>query len=627
MSGVTRRRVLSLSAAASATALLPGRPARAAAGERPNILWLVSEDNNPYVGAYGDALARTPNIDALARRGILFLNAYSNAPVCAPSRFGIITGVKPESCGPAQHMRAQARLPPLIRALPEYLRQEDYYCTNNAKTDYNSDLDASRIWDASSNKAHWKDRRPGQPFFAVFNTMTTHESSLFNPTDGRVKPADVRIPAFLPDTAEIRRDYASYYNLIEKMDGEIGARLRELDDAGLAADTIVFHYSDNGGVLPRSKRFCFDEGLRCVLMVYLPPKWQHLARVEPGSTVTSPVGFIDLAPTVLKIAGVQVPAHMQGRPFLGTPAAETQQYQFGMRDRMDERYDMVRTVTDGRYRYTRNYTPHRPWGQHYGFAWLAAGYQSWEREYRAGRLSEVQARFFGPKPFESLHDLHSDPDQLKNLIESPEQRDRVATLRTALDQHILAIVDNGFIPEGSALEGYEQSRRANVYPLKEAMSLAAAAARREQRNLPILRANLHHQNEVLRWWAAQGLVMLGKAARTARTDLLKQLPLETSPQVKVQIAEALLNIGATDAGLPALIALLESDANPRVQLMAANSLTFVGEAARAAMSALQRVEQRSKDEYVLRAVTYLRMVLDGSYAPDAPMPNMTTPRF
>src|SRR5690606_33601108 len=155
-----------------------------------------------------------------------------------------------------------------------YLRQHGYYCTNNAKTDYNSDLDAAGIWDASSNTAHWKDRQPGQPFFAVFNSMTTHESSLFWPTAGRAKPSDVRIPAFLPDTPEIRRDYASYYNLIEKMDGEIGARLRELDEAGLAADTIVFHYSDNGGVLPRSKRFCFDEGLRCVLMVYLPPKWQ-----------------------------------------------------------------------------------------------------------------------------------------------------------------------------------------------------------------------------------------------------------------------------------------------------------------------------------------------------------------
>jgi arylsulfatase A-like enzyme len=620
MSALTRRHVLVLGGVASLAALLPARSARAGADERPNVLWLVSEDNDPWLGAYGDPLAHTPNLDALAKRGILYRNAYSNAPVCAPSRFGIITGVKPESCAPAQHMRARATLPAFMRGFPEYLREAGYYCTNNAKTDYNSDLDPAKVWNESGKSAHWKNRAPGQPFFAVFNNETTHESRLFKPTEGRVKPEDVRVPAYLPDTPEIRRDYASYYNLIERMDAEIGAKLQELADAGLADDTIVFHYSDNGGVLPRSKRFCFDEGLRCVLMVYVPPKWRHLAAVEPGTSVTSPVGFIDLAPTMLSLAGVPIPSHMQGRAFLGPQAATAQRFQFGMRDRMDERYDMTRTVTDGRYRYTRNYQPHRPWGQHYGFAWLAAGYQSWEREYRAGRLNEVQARFFGPKPFESFHDLEADPDQLRNLIDAKEHAARIDEMRGALDAHMLGIVDNGFIPEGSALEGYEPSRRAQAYPLKEAMALAAVAARRDPRGVRTLRAHLAHESEVLRWWAAQGLVMLGARAKAARAELKSRLATETSPYVRVSLAEALVNTGEVEAGLRELTTLAappDAAVNPRVQLMALNALTYVGEAARPAFAAIARVEKSSKDEYCQRAAAYLRAVLDGSYAPDA----------
>jgi arylsulfatase A-like enzyme len=221
---------------------------------------LVSEDNNPWIGAYGDSLARTPNIDALAARGLLYRNAFSAAPVCAPSRFAILTGVHAESCAPANHMRARARLDGELRTYPEYLREAGYYCTNNDKTDYNCDVDAAAIWNESGKNAHWKNRPEGAPFLAVFNLGTTHESSLFQPVAGAVTLTEVRVPAYLPDTPEIRQDFASYYNLIERMDGELGARLRELEDAGLLDDTIVFYYSDNGGALPRTKRYCHDQG-------------------------------------------------------------------------------------------------------------------------------------------------------------------------------------------------------------------------------------------------------------------------------------------------------------------------------------------------------------------------------
>jgi len=608
-----RRRLLAFGGAASAAALLPGFGVPAAGEPRPNILWLVSEDNNPFVGAYGDQLARTPHIDALAGRGILYRNVYSAAPVCAPSRFAIITGVRPESCGPAQHMRARARLPGFMHGFPEYLRQAGYYCSNNAKTDYNCDLDPATIWNESSQSAHWKNRAPGQPFFSVFNLETSHESRVFVPTPGNVGPQDVRVPPYLPDTPQIRRDFASYYNLMERVDAQIGVKLAELEQAGLADDTIVFHYSDNGGVLPRSKRFCFDEGLRCVLIVSMPPKWQHLAGPKAGSTVADPVGLIDLGPTVLSLAGLPVPGHMHGQALLGR-AAQPRRYQFSMRDRMDERYDMSRTLTDGHYRYTRNYHPHRPWGQHYAFAWLAGGYQSWESEYLAGRLNEEQARFFRPKPFESLHDLQQDPDQLHDLIADPAQARRIDVMRRALDQHMLAVVDNGLIPEGSAAEGYEASRKLHPSLMRQALALAATAAKREPDSIGRLRRYLAHRSEILRWWAAQGLVMLGRAAVAAGADLKSRLALESSPQVKVSLAEALVNIGDARAGIPALIGLYESHPDQCVKLMAVNALTCVGEAARPALDALRRGAS-AQDTYVRNASKYLQLVLNGTYAP------------
>ncbi|MDR6319579.1 sulfatase-like hydrolase/transferase [Actinoplanes couchii] len=242
---MSRRQVLggALAAAVPATAAT-------AAAERPNILWIVSADNNPFLGAYGDTLARTPTIDRLAEQGVLYTNAFSSAPVCAPSRFAILTGMPPESCGPAEHMRAEGRIPEFLRGYPEYLRQAGYFTTNNDKTDYNAPYDAAKIWNLSGPFAHWRRRPANTPFLAVFNSMTTHESAVFTAGDGQTDPAAVRVPAYLPDTPRIRADRAHYYDLIARFDGEVAARLAELDADGLAEDTIVFYYSDNGGVLP-----------------------------------------------------------------------------------------------------------------------------------------------------------------------------------------------------------------------------------------------------------------------------------------------------------------------------------------------------------------------------------------
>jgi arylsulfatase A-like enzyme len=370
MSQPSRRDVVQAAVATFVAAAVGGNHVGRGPQARPNILWLVSEDNNPFLGCYGDTLAHTPNIDALARRGLLYRHAFCAAPVCAPSRFGILTGVHPESCAPANQMRAAATLPPPLKTYPEYLRDAGYYCTNNAKTDFNCTADASKIFDESSPKAHYRNRPEEKPFFAIFNHESSHESCLMAmpgaapgyraaPQEGRVQPADVRVPAYLPDTPDIRSDRARYYNAIERMDGQIGERLKELDEAGLADDTIVFYYSDNGGVLPRSKRYCYDEGLRCAMVVAFPPNWAHLAPAPMGTEITTPVSLVDLAPTVLSLVGVPAPAHMQGAAFAGPLARSRGPYAFGMRNRMDERYDFVRAATDGRVHYLRSYTPNR----------------------------------------------------------------------------------------------------------------------------------------------------------------------------------------------------------------------------------------------------------------------------
>lgn len=587
-----------------------------AAVERPNILWLVSEDNNPFIGAYGDKLAHTPAIDALAAKGLLYQNAFSTAPVCAPSRYALITGAPAEGNAPANHMRALAKLPTGWRTTPEFMRAAGYYCTNNSKTDYNCDIDGAKVWNESSNTAHYRDRPAGKPFFSVFNFMTTHESMLFKMTPGRLKPEDVTVPAELPDTPAIRNDIASYYNLMEKMDGQVAQHLADLQSAGLAEDTIVFYYSDNGGVLPTTKRNASDRGLRVGLVAYYPPKWSHLAPGGPGSVVTSPVTLMDLPPTILWLAGQPVPKQMEGRPLV--KGAAHSRYAFGMRNRMDERYDFVRSVTDGRWRYTRNYMPYLPAGQYGAFEWIAKGYQSLDTEYRAGRLTQAQARFFEPRLFEELYDIKSDPRELTNRATHADAKSKLQELRAVMDANMLRTHDNGFIPEGSVLEGYDASRRKGAYPLKQLMRLGAQAASRDPAHLATFRAGLGDPNEVVRYWSAMGLLMLGEKAGGAEADILQRYKNEPSPQVRVALAEALGYLGAKDEASSLLREALEREPSAFVKLQAVNALTHIGASDSATIAAMVEA-QKVDDEYISRAAKYHELLFTGRYQPDFPI--------
>jgi arylsulfatase A-like enzyme len=577
---------------------------------RPNILCIVSEDCPPRLGAYGDRLARTPHLDALASQGTVFEAAFSTSPVCAPSRFAILTGRHGESCPPANQMTGFGSTPPGVVSYPEMMRAEGYYCTNNAKTHYNCDIDPASIWDESSPNAHWRNRRGDQPFLAVFNCMETHESCVFEQKAGGVLPSDVRLPSYLPDTEGTRFALANYYNSIERMDRFMGERLRELDEAGETEDTVVFYYSDHGSPLPRSKRFCYDEGLRVPLIVLVPERWRHLLPARPGSRISEPVSLIDLLPTFASLAGCAAPSGIHGTTIL---SSTPRRYAFSGRDRMDEHADTTRTVRSSRYRYIRNYAPHRIWGQHYAFAWESRAYKDYEQQHLAGTLSGIQDRFWQPKQAEELYDLASDPDEVTNLADGSEHRALIDEMRAALDAHIIAIYDCGFIPEGSAAESWESSRDRGVYPLADVLSLANRAIRRDPTDIAAFVAALAQPSPVMRFWAAQGLLMLAATGHPMPESVAAALSAEFDPHVRVPLAEA-LGYGDPDPQIELLCNIVATDTNDRLRLQALDALTYLPHRPAIALETITHAAADA-DEYVRGAAEYLRLQLLGEYSP------------
>ena len=596
---------------------LPGgaaAPAKQDSADRPNILWLVSEDNGPFLGCYGDPLAHTPTLDRLAAKGVLFERCFAQ-PVCAPSRFALITGMYAATCGPAEHMRAKGKIPSWLKGFPAYLRKVGYYTSNNAKTDYNSDIDKKEAWDASSRNAHWRKRPdPKQPFFSVFNHEITHESCLFPmeekkldfpPTD----PAKVRIPPYQPDTPEMRADWVRYYNHMRLLDEQIAGKLQQLEKDGLADNTIVFYYADNGGVLPRSKRFLERSGTHVPLIIYFPPKWRHLAPAAPGSRIKDPVGFVDFAPTVLSLAGVKIPDYMMGQAFAGKAKAQPNEYAFCTRDRMDERYDMMRSLMDSRYLYIRNYRPDLPYVQRLSYQFRARGYQSWAREAAAGHLTPATAQFWGEKPTEELYDLVADPDNVRNLVNDPAHAAALERMRAEMKRRLVAIKDNGFIPEGSPLEGYEASRAPGAVPFERLVDLANLASERKAKNLPKLQAALDDPNEAIRWWGALGCAMLGQQAAPAEAALRKRLE-DPSGAVQAAAAEALARLGREDLALPVLQRWITNTSGTFYTLHAANVLVRLGETGRPLLPLMEKMYGATQDAANNSAAAYLHRILE-----------------
>jgi uncharacterized sulfatase len=531
--------------------------------DRPNVLWITAEDHGPHLGAYGDTYATTPVLDALAAKGMLYRNAWSTAPVCAPARTTLISGLYPPSTG-SQHMRSQARLPAGAKMYPQYLREAGYYCSNNSKEDYNIE-EPGEVWDESSRNAHWKNRKRGQPFFSIFNFTESHESQVrTRPHDWIHDPAKVRVPAYHPDTPEVRQDWAQYYDNITVVDGLAGKVLKDLEDSGLAEDTIVFYYADHGAGLPRGKRWPYNSGLQVPLIVYFPEKWRHLAPPEyrPGGESFRLVGFIDFAPTLLSLCGIEPPRHMQGGAFMGPYIAPEPEYQFAFRGRMDERYDMVRSVTDGRYVYIRNFMPHRIYGQFIDYMFQTPTTRMWKSLFDQKALNGIQQRFWREKPSEELYDLLEDPDEVNNKF---TMEDPIADrMRAALREWQVKIRDVGFLPEGEihdrAGDGtpYEMGHDDYRYPMREVMQMAEAAST-DYFAQPVdrLREGFRASDSAVRFWAAIGALTRKDAGIKEFHRELNEALADKSPYVRIAAAEALGRYGSDMEAKRALDVLLE----------------------------------------------------------------------
>ena len=571
-------------------ALLLASTAWADGPPRPNILWITSEDNGPHLGAFGDDFADTPNLDGLAARGMIYTNAWSTAPVCAPARTTIISGVYPPSTG-SQHMRSSAPMPAFMKMYPQYLREAGYYCTNNSKEDYNL-AKPDGVWDVSSRRGHWRNRKPGQPFFAIFNFGASHESRIranaYTPVHD---PAKVRVPAYHPDTPEVRNNWAQYYDRITQMDGQCGKVLAELEADGLADDTIVFFYGDHGSGMPRSKRYPYNSGLNVPLIVSVPERLKHLAPrgYTTGGKSDRLVGFIDLAPTVLSIAGIDPPDYMQGHAFLGKYETPEQPYGFGFRGRMDERYDMVRTARDKRYIYIRNYNPHEIYGQFVAYMFQTQTTRVWKRLYDEGKLEPPKTYFWETKPAEELYDLETDPDEVNNLAGSPEHQDILKRLRKAQQDLAVKIRDVGFLPEGeihSRAAGstpYEMGHDDAKYPMRKIMAMAELASSLEPNVTDQLVEGFGDDDSAVRYWAAMGILMRGADAVTTTKTVLDKALADSSPYVRIVAAEALSRYGNrrnADRAVDVLIELADAERNHNFVSMAAlNAIDLLGDRA------------------------------------------------
>ena len=560
---------------------------------RPNIVWITAEDMSAHLGCYGDPYSTTPYIDRLAAESVRYSHAFATAPVCSPARSCLVTGVYATSLG-TQRLRSEFPIPEWIRPFPAYLREAGYFTSNNVKTDYNVAQEARVIrdaWDRNAPDAHWRQRKDGQPFFCVFNLMTTHQSRTgvwpfeqFERDIGRLLTSESRhdssqapLPPYYPDTDLSRRMVARYYDCITRMDQQVGAILQQLEDDGLAENTIVFFYSDHGMGLPRGKRLLHDSGMHVPLLVRFPEEYTRHAPARAGSVDRRLVSFVDFAPTVLSLAGVKIPDYMQGTVFLGPSAREPRSYVYGARDRVDEAYDLSRSVRDHNYLYIRNYMPHQSWMQPEAFSDQSPMRREFRELLQSERLNAAQLTYAAlRRAREELYDSRSDPHQIKNLADSEEHRAILDRFRTRHQAWLLETRDVGFMPEyemWSALQGdtpWDVGRDQRRYPLSEVLETVSWVG--DENHLEDLTSRLAHPHVAVRFWAVLGL----RGAKN-RANYDEELTILTTSDpaasVRIEAAAALVEAGESRQGLATLEKeLRHSDVNVVLRAMRAAEL-------------------------------------------------------
>ncbi|MDB4614201.1 sulfatase-like hydrolase/transferase [bacterium] len=604
------------------------------AADRPNILWISAEDINSHIGCFGDPHAITPHVDRLATEGVRYTRTFTTAGVCAPCRSGIITGMYQTTLG-THHMRCQAQLPDFIKPFPTYLREAGYYCSNNSKTDYQFEVPGD-AWDDSSKKAHWRNRDDkSKPFFAVFNFTGCHESGIASASKYKKVTKDLAedqrqdaarlttFPPYYPDTPVAREDWKRNYELITAMDAWAGDLLSQLKEDGLDDNTIVFFWTDHGVGLPRAKRWLYDSGTLVPLIVRIPEKYRVAGQGTPNAVTDELVSSIDFGPTVLNLAGLKIGEHVQGRAFLGENLSPQRDYVYGARDRMDERYDIIRMVRDKRYKYIRNYEPLKTFYQYMNTPEKGATMAELRRLHDAGQLKPEAEMFFAPqKPVEELYDTQTDPHELNNLAALPDHAGRLKTMRTAHLEWVKETKDLGLIAEPLLMtrektigHRYGILRDGNGAEVAARVATISALASDGISSLPKLMEALEDEDAAVRYWGAVGVANIGPQAAAAEGKIRSAFKDEAAV-VRTAAAHALCRLGKPADGLPVLVSVLKNGEQWE-RLHAAIVLDEIDEQARPVVKAMHaalepRPDLYAKGKYTVRVINRALNQLEGT---------------
>ena len=557
--------------------------------DRPNIVWITSEDNSKhYLSLFDSNGVSTPNIEKLAVHGITFKHAFSNAPVCSVARSTLITGCYAPRIGAQFHRKIQiVPMPDSLKMFPAYLREAGYYTTNNSKEDYNLIKDVG-VWDESSNKATWKNRKKDQPFFHVFNIGISHESSLHfskEKMDSTSTVTDLNAFDIQPDHPQsdlFRYTNAYYRDKIREMDLRVGQVVAELEKDGLLSNTFIFYFGDHGGVLPGSKGYLFETGLHVPLVIYIPERYQELIDAEMGSTRDDFISFIDFAPTVLNLAGIKIPELIDGKSFLGLGLAHKNlnvpDETFSYADRFDEKYDQVRSLRKGKYKYIRYFQPFNFDGLMNNYRYQQLAYQEWLSLYEKGALNETQAKFFRAHDPEALFDIESDPFETRNLAHEEEYRQTLLDMRNRLNTWLKEMPDLSFYPEHYLIKNafdnpviFGQKNQQQIQQYLDIANLNLSAFEQVKNQLI---KHLNSGDEWERYWALIVSSGFGQNAIDLTADI-RQISQSDSELInRVRAAEFLGIIGA-ESPSDVMTRTLYASQDPAEALLILNSITLM----------------------------------------------------
>ncbi|MDF3076823.1 MAG: betC 8 [Sphingobacteriaceae bacterium] len=584
------------------------------AQDKPNILWLVTEDMSPYLSCYGNKMIKTPNLDKLAADGIRFTEAHSNSVQCSPSRSTLVSGIYAISLGTDMHRSKNPVRDDFY--FPLYLRNAGYYCVNNNKQDYNNQKTPANVWDVSNGKADYRSRPDkSKPFFAQYNQGITHMTRVISPLNERTGPRavamnDVDVPAYIPDLPEVRNDISWNMGAVVKMDEWVGKQIEDLKAAGEYDNTIIFFFSDHGGTVPRGKAYVYESGTHVPLIVSFPPKWKHLAASVIPQVNNKLVSFVDFAPTVLSLAGVPIPEFMHGKPFF-TEAAKKKEneapYLFTFRANQSSSYAPSRAITDGRYKLILNFQSAYPNGTRQDYQWQMPAQQAWDVANKQGKLtSPIYKRFWEPVEQFEFFDLSKDSMEVNNLAADKSYAEVFNRLKGALKSELYKQRDVGLMPpayrQSNKKEGdlytLVKNGKININPVIDA---AIVASERKVANVPQLMKYLKSGDPSVQYWGASGLCGL------AKVGLIKAMPAEAVAafkskshieEVNNMLAEGMIYTSNSKEALDYLVSIAGTSGT------AAATLQNVGNKAKPVAGEILKMldDKKVKNKFYLRSV-------------------------